>query len=79
MTLDEFFSGREESRRTFNLLQAAIEALGPAELRVTRNQVAVQRRRAFAWAWVPDRYLRGRHTPLALMHSVPQRSDSPRW
>lgn len=30
MTPDEFFSGRPDSRRLFDVLRAAIETLGPA-------------------------------------------------
>lgn len=79
MTLDEFFSGREESRRIFDALRAAIDALGPAEMRVTRSQVAFRRRRSFAWARVPDRYLRGGHAPLVLTMSFAKRDKSLRW
>ncbi len=79
MTLDEFFSGREKSRCIFDVLRAAIDALGPAEVRVTKSQVAFRRSKAFAWAWVPDMYLRGRHAPLVLMLSFAQRSGAPRW
>jgi hypothetical protein len=79
MTLDEFFSGREESRRIFDTLRAAIDALGPADLRVTKSQVAFRRSRSFAWAWVPDRYLRGGHAPLVLTLSFAQRDNSQRW
>jgi hypothetical protein len=57
----------------------AIEALGPAELRVTKSQVSFRRRRAFAWAWVPEMYLRGRQAPLGLTLSFTNRTDSPRW
>jgi hypothetical protein len=79
MTLDDFFSGREESRRIFDTLRAAIDALGPTEIRVTKSQVAFRRSRAFAWAWVPDRYLRGRHAPLVPTLSFAERDDSDRW
>ena len=79
MTLDELFSGREESRRIFDTLHAAIEALGPAEVRVTKSQVAFRRSKAFAWAWVPDRYLRSRHAPLVLTLSLTRRDSSQRW
>lgn len=75
----EFFSGYEESRRIFETLRAAIETLGPAEVRVTKSQVAFRRRRIFARAWIPDRYLRGRHAPLVLTLSFARRKDSPRW
>jgi Domain of unknown function (DUF5655) len=79
MTLDEFFSGTEKSRRIFDTLCAAIEALGPAEVRVTKSQVAFRRSKAFAWAWIPNRYLHGRHAPLVLTLSLAQRNESPRW
>ena len=79
MTLDEFFSGFDESRRVFDTLRAAIEAIGPTEMRVTKSQVAFRRDKAFAWAWVPDRYLRGRHAPLVLTMSFARRHDSRRW
>ena len=79
MTLDQFFSGYDESRRIFDALRAAIEALGSAEVRVTRSQVAFRRRKAFAWAWVPDRYLGGGHAPLVLTLSFDRRDPSPRW
>ena len=80
MDLDEFFAGREESRQILGTLRRAIEAIGPAELRVTRSQIAFRRRRAFAWAWTPDRYLRGpRLAPLVLTLALPRRDPSPRW
>ena len=79
MTLDDFFTDYPESRRIFDALQAAIESLGPVDIRVTKSQIAFRRRRAFAWAWAPDRYLRGKHAPLVLTLSFTRRSDSPRW
>ena len=41
-------------------------------------QVAFRRRKAFAWAWVPDRYLRGAHAPLVLTMSFAKREKSQR-
>jgi hypothetical protein len=79
VTLDEFFSGFEESRRFFDSLRTAIDDLGPTEVCVTKSQVAFRRGRAFAWAWVPDRYLRGGHAPLVLTMSFAKRDDSRRW
>jgi hypothetical protein len=79
MTPDEFFAGYEASRSIFDALHRTIEALGPAELRVTKSQISFRRRRAFAWAWTPDRYLHGRHAPLALTVALRRRDPSPRW
>ena len=79
MTLDEFFSGYEFSRSIFEALRSAIEDLGPVEIRVTKSQVAFCRRRAFAWAWIPDRYLHGKHAPLVLTLGFCHRDPSSRW
>ena len=79
MMLDELFSGRDESRRIFDALRAAIEAFGPFDIRVTKSQVALRRSKAFAWVWVPGMYLRGQHAPLVLTLSLDKRDDSPRW
>ncbi len=79
MTLDEFFAGYEESRPVFDILHAFIEALGPIDVRVSESQVAFRRRRPFAWAWVPGRYLSGPRPPLVLTLTLPYRHGSPRW
>ena len=77
--LDEFFAGREESRRLFDTLAAAVAALGPVDMQVSRSQVAFRRRRAFSWAWMPGQYLGGRHAPLVLTVALRRRDESPRW
>jgi len=87
LTLDEFFRGRDESRRIFEALRAAVDAIGPAELRVTKSQVAFRKvpaqspghGTAFAWAWTPDAYLGPGHAPLVLTVALRRRNGSPRW
>ena len=79
MDLEAFFAGYEASRPLFDTLWAVVQAIGPAELRVTKSQITFRRRVAFAWAWVPDRYLRGGHAPLVLSVSLRRRDTSPRW
>lgn len=79
MELDEFFAGQEEARLLFDTLCRALDAVGPAEMRVTKSQVAFRRRRAFAWAWMPGRYLRGPVAPLVLTVALLHRDPSPRW
>jgi hypothetical protein len=79
MTSDDFFVGQEESRLIFEALRSDLDAVGQAELRVTKSQVAFRRRRAFAWAWMPSTYLHGRHAPLVLTISLRRRDSSPRW
>jgi len=79
MTLDDFFAGQQESRLIFEALRSAVDAVGKAELRVTKSQVAFRRRRAFAWAWMPGKYLHGRHAPLVLTISLRRQDTSTRW
>jgi hypothetical protein len=78
-SLDEFFEGAEESSQLFEALRAAVEAVGAAEVRVTKSQIAFRRRKAFAWAWVPGQYLRGKVAPLVLTLALTRRDVSPRW
>ncbi len=79
MTLDEFFDGYETSRPIFDALRDVIETIGPAEIRVSKSQIAFRRRVGFAWVWVPGRYLHGDPAPLVLSVSMRRRDESPRW
>jgi hypothetical protein len=79
MTLDEYFDGQDESRQLFDGLCDIMESIGTAEMRVTKSQVAFRRRKAFAWAWMPGNYLRGRVAPLVLSLAFQHRDTSPRW
>lgn len=80
MDLDEFFSAQELSRQLFDTVRAAIDQTGPAEMRVSKSQIAFRRRRGFAWVWIPARYLRrGNTAPLVLSLALPFRDPSPRW
>jgi hypothetical protein len=78
-SLDEFFAGQEESRQLFDALQIVINSFGNVQLRVTKSQVAFFRRKAFAWAWMPGRYLHGKTAPLVLTLSFRHRDPSQRW
>lgn len=79
MDVDEFFTGHEASRALFDALEHAVSDIGPTQKRVTKSQIAFWRSRAFAWAWIPNRYLQGHHAPLVLSVSLPYRHNSPRW
>jgi hypothetical protein len=81
ITLDEYFAGWDEARALFDVLQDAVAALGEVDRRVTKSQVVwrAARGRAFAWAWIPGQYLRGKRAPLVLTLSFRSRDPSPRW
>ena len=78
-TLDEFFLGHDESRSLFDTLRDAIDPFGAVALQVTKSQIAFRRRKAFAWVWIPGKYLRGKTAPLVLTLSFRIRDSSPRW
>lgn len=55
-----------------------MKTLGPTQEVVTKSQVAFKAKKAFAWAWAPERYL-GRGAPLVLTIGLPYRDGSSRW
>ena len=75
----EFFKDQETSRQLFEAINNIVQTFGVAELRVTRSQIAFRRRKAFAWVWMPGKYLRGKTAPLVLTLSFRLRDPSPRW
>lgn len=79
MTLEEFFTGRNDSLRIFVAVRSAVDDLDSVALHVTTSQVAFRRRIGFAWVWIPEMYLRGRVPPLVLSVSLRRRDDSSRW
>jgi predicted transport protein len=79
MTLDEFFAGQDVSRQIFEVLRRTIDNLGPAELRISKSQIAFRRRKAFAWVWIPGKYLKGKVAPLVLTLSFNRQDTSSRW
>jgi hypothetical protein len=79
MTLDEYFDGKEESRRLFDALRERIESLGTVEMVVQKSQIAFRRKKGFAYVWIPGKYLRGRVAPLVLTIGFRHRDISPRW
>ncbi len=79
MTPETFFEGREQAKQLFDKIRSAITVIGQAEVRVTKSQIAFRRQRAFAWVWMPGRYLQGDVAPLVLTVGLRRRDASPRW
>ena len=79
--LEAFFNGYPKSRSLFDALRGEVEALGQVALRVGKSQVAFQRKRNFAFAWIPERYLKGQRelAPLVLTLGLRHKNESPRW
>jgi len=79
ITLDEYFSGHDDSRMLFEVVREAVAGIGDADVRATKSQVAFRRRVGFAWVWMPGLYLHGRGAPLVLTVDLRRRDDSTRW
>jgi hypothetical protein len=77
--LEGFFADQAASRALFEAVWGVLEGIGPAELRVSESQIAFRCRTAFAWVWMPGRYLRGSTAPLVLTVGLRRRDASPRW
>jgi hypothetical protein len=77
--LDRFFGELHESRQIFDALAEAVKAIGPSSVRVTKSQVAFWRNHPFAWAWMPEKYLKRETAPLVLTVGLRRRDPSPRW
>ena len=79
MTIETFFAQQTLSQQIFEAVRAAIEQIGPAEMRVSKSQIGFRRRRVFASVWMPEQYLRRKAAPLVLTLSFRHRDSSPRW
>jgi len=77
--LEEFFAGYPGSRAIFDEVYATAVVLGPLDLRISNSQVALVDGKAFAWLWIPKKYLRGVTAPLVLTLSYRERRPWGRW
>ena len=79
MTIDEFFNEQDLSKQLFDTLCRLVDTIGIAEFRVTRSQISFRRQKAFAWVWMPGKYLHGTVAPLVLTFVFHHQDASPRW
>jgi hypothetical protein len=77
--VDEFFLGKDPSRQLFDVLYRMTDEIGPIEIRVTKSQISFMQGKAFAWVWMPGRYLQGKVAPLVLTLVFSHRDGSTRW
>lgn len=75
----DFFAGDPEGLRICARIAATIAAIGAADVRVSKSQVAFRRGRGFAYVWRPDMYLRPAGVPAVLSIALPRRLGSRRF
>jgi hypothetical protein len=76
---ERFFDGHPLGLEVLGRVQRIAESVGPVEVRVSTSQVALRRRRGFAWLWLPGRYLAHPGAELVLSVALGRRDPSPRW
>ena len=76
---EEFFAGHPLGLLVLARVVRIGEAVGPVEVRASTSQVALHRRRGFAWLWLPGRYLAHPTAELVLSLALGRHDPSPRW
>lgn len=73
------FGERSRARAIHDAVQAAVDKIGPAEVRATKSQVGFYRNHPFAATWIPSQYLKRELAPLVLTVYLKRRDNSERW
>jgi hypothetical protein len=76
-TPEQFFSGSPAGLALYQAVADAIGPLGPAEVRVSKAQIAFRRRKSFAFVWRPGQYVNS-DVPAVLSLALPHELRSPR-
>jgi hypothetical protein len=76
---EAFFAGRPTGLAAYRRVRAALEAMGPVEVRVAKSQVAFRRRRGFAYLWLPGQYLRAPASEVVLSIALGRAESSRRF
>ena len=77
--VDEFFAGHPLGRAAFDRVAGLLAGIADLAVTVSRSQVAFRRRRAFAWLWLPDRWLTRPAAEVVLSVSLGRQDPSPRF
>lgn len=77
-TPQQFFEGSPAGLALYEAVAGAISSIGPAEVRVTKSQIAFRRRKGFAYVWRPAQYVKT-DVPAVLSFGLPQELHSPRF
>jgi len=77
VTPQELFAGHPLALQVLDRAQALVP--GHVEVRTTTSQVALRRRRGFAWVWLPGQYLAHPAAEVVLSLALGREDTSPRW
>jgi hypothetical protein len=57
MSPRDYFAGSAAGLAIFEAVDVMVKAFGGVDVRVTKSQIALRRRRAFAYVWRPGQYV----------------------
>ena len=78
-TPEEFFAGHELGLAALEKACEMVRSTLPVDVRVSKSQVALRRRRGFAYLWLPGQYLDKPTAEVVLTIALGRRVDSPRF
>ena len=76
---ESFFAGHPLALAVFRRVYDVARDNGPVGLRVSRSQVALRRRRGFAYLWLPGQYLHHPDAEVVLSIALGREVPSPRF
>jgi hypothetical protein len=74
----DLFAGHPEGQAVLDAVTAAVSGLDGVSVRATRSQVALRRRRGFAFVWRPGQYVAS-DVPAVVSVALPREVASARW
>ena len=77
--VEAFFEHHPLGLAVFRTVHKLVSAFGPAEVRVSKTQVAFRRRRGFAYVWMPGRWLKKPDAEVVLSIAAGRALDSKRF
>lgn len=79
MTPDEYLADSALGRSVFETVHEVVSSFGDVEVRTTSSQIALRRRRGFAYLWLPGRYLARPQAEVVLSVALDRELTSPRF
>ena len=78
LTPEGHFAGYPDGLALYRAVEDAVAAIGEAEVRVTRSQIAFRRGKGFAYVWRPGQYVKS-EVPAVLSIALPHQVASNRF
>lgn len=76
---EDVLAGNPLALAAFERVRTIVATFGPVDVRASKSQVAFRRRRAFAFVWVPGRYLARPEADAVVSIALTRHDPSPRW